>query len=96
MEDGAGSSLSACNAVGGDCPQAESLPTGELVLTIYMRLDGLSRGKMSGLKGQVWAGSSGDLHRVSKVLTESLSLTTFYQGRWLGRDETGKAKVSSL
>lgn len=46
--------------------------------------------------GQVWGGSSGDLHKVSKVLKESLTLSPFYQGEWLGREETGKAKVSTL
>lgn len=55
-----------------------------------------SGGKMSGSAGQVWEGSSGDLNKASKVLKESLTLSTFYQGKWLGREETEKAKVSTI
>lgn len=46
--------------------------------------------------GQVWEGSSGDLHKASNVLKESLTLSTFYQGKWLGREETEKDKVSAI
>lgn len=67
-----------------------------ILVQVYTRLHGISGGKMSGSAGQVWEGSSGDLHKASEVLKDSLTLSTFYQGKWLGREETEKAKVSTI
>lgn len=69
--DGDGSSLECPQAVGG-VPKWKVCTWVTLARVTSMRLTGINGGKLSGLPGQVWGGSSDDLHKGSKALKKSL------------------------